>query len=440
MLQPHELSQTEPRASALLTLHKLQHEMDAAIKWMPRRRRKAPYGFHISKGAAVYLVGLLLIGLVAVNADINLLMVLFGLGAGAMVVSAFFNWLALRRISVSRIVPDVVLAGQPFIIRYTLSNRRRWGMSHGLHVVDALSPDARMAPPEAFIPCLRPTETCVVDVPAVCPKRGRIPFDRIVVATRFPFGLFTKYATFDAPIEIVVFPQLGRLLADVGLPSRTSDITDGGGPSNLSGDEEFYGVREYRAGDNPHRIHWRRSARTGQLMVREMSRTRAAQIWCIVDTRVAPGNTAASERLERTISCVATVVCDALERGAQVGLLCNGEPLLVLPPGGGRAHRPRLLRELALRTENHTDRLTPHLERLAWPARWRGPCLLFGADDSEDLHQAARVLARVVGPPSIHVADTPQFDGLFSPVKTPQRSRTIGDKQSAFLREPTEGA
>ena len=96
-------------------------------------------------------------------------------------------------------------------------------------------------------------------------------------------------------------------------------------------------------------------------MVREMAQSGDNQLWCVVDTCVAPGDAGQARRLELAISAAATVICDALERGAKVGLICNGEPLVVMPPAAGRARRPRLLRELAIRCshrENSSTRKT----------------------------------------------------------------------------------
>ncbi|MCZ6816836.1 MAG: DUF58 domain-containing protein [Planctomycetota bacterium] len=373
------------------------------------------YGFHVSFGSGLYFLGMMLIAFVAVNADVNLLMVVLGMGLGALVVNTFFNWMALRRISVTREAPDFVLAGKPFIVRYTITSRRRWGCSRGLHLVDVLPPDAPAASPETFISILRPRESLVIDVPAYCRSRGRLAFTAIAVATRFPFGLLTKYTTVFSRHEVVVFPELGRLLSDIRSAARSFKSADGQGtPSKMYGEEEYYGIREYRPGDNPRRIHWRRSARTGQLIVREMSSSQAVQLWCVLNTWTRQDDNKAHQRLESAISCAATVICDSLERGVKVGLICNGDPLVVLPPAGGRGHRPRLLRELALRGKNVGDELTPHLQRLAWPSRWRGPCMLFGADETEDLRRAADACNRLIGPASTYVPGTASFEKLFS--------------------------
>lgn len=405
------------------------------IRWASRRRRLPRYGFHFTWGNLLFLAGTGMIGFAGVNADINLLMALFGLCLGAIMVSVFWGWFTLRGITVSRVTPDVLLARQSFVIRYSLESRHRWWAARGIHVVDILSADAPMAQPEAFVSYLPPGETITLHVPAICHARGRVQFTQIGVATRFPFGLFTKYLGIDQPHELTVFPELGTLQHDVTGTSRLGEVAVGdGGVSRRAGDDEYFGLREYRAGDNPRRIHWRRTAALGQLMVREMSRNEAQQVWVIVDTHIDEPGSPVADRLEIAISGAATVICDLLERGAKVGLVCNGEPLLVLPPGGGRAHRPRLLRELALRGTHLEDDLAHHVRRLAWPGRWRGPCLVFAASGGKGLEAATAALSRALGTTYAYVPGSPAFDKLIALAGRDRRARGPGEPRSSRRR------
>jgi uncharacterized protein (DUF58 family) len=387
-------------------------------KWFTRKsgsRRRRRSGFGISAGSVMFVVGTALIGMAAVDADINLLMIVFGLCLSAMAVSIFSGWKSLRALEVSRQVPDTLVAGQLFEVRYTIRNRRRWGYARGLHIVDHVGAYSPVTEVETYVGSVPPGESLITHAPVRVLRRGRIEFNRLRVETRFPFGFVTKYIEIEQPREVIAFPALGRLLADVMATSHSLDAPGGGVQARSLGDEEYYGVREYREGDNPRRIHWRRTARTGQLMVREMARSSERQLWCVVDTRVHPDDRKSADALEAAICFAATVICDGLERGVKVGLICNGRPLVVLPPGGGRAHRPRLLRELAEREENTDDPLSPHLEKVGWPARWRGRCMLFAGVESDDLRRAANSLRRVLGPTSVYVAGSPAFDAAFSP-------------------------
>jgi len=394
------------------------------IDWIPSSGRLRSFGLRPTWGSALFALGTTLIGLAAINADINLLMVLFGLCIGAGLISVFAGWMTLRKIVVTRQSPDVVFAGQPFVMRYLLQSQWGWGAARGLHIAEAQPASGPLIPAEGFIPILKPKETLVVEVPMLSRGRGRAQLKAIGLATRFPFGMFTKSVAIPAKHELVIMPELGRLLLDVHSAARRPDHQGGEGASiKHMGDDEIYGIREYREGDNPRRIHWRRSARTGQLMVREMSRSAARQMWVALSSRVRLGDAEDLRRLELAISCAATVIVDALERGMRVGLLCDGDPLVLMPPGSGRAHRPRLLRELAIREINTSDDLTAHLARLSWPTAWRGPCLLFAANERPEVEQATAALSKLIGPASVYVPGTPAFSQLFANAGDERRRR-----------------
>ncbi len=379
-----------------------------------RGRAARTVGLRPTAGGLAFLGGTVLMGMTAVDTDANLMLLIFGLCVGALVLNALYGWRTLRSLTVRRVVPDVAVAGQLFAIRYEVTNGRRWGAARPVHIEDPLGKAAPMPMPEAFVPLLRPGESVTLVAAVASPARGVLRFTSVRLSTRFPFHLFAKRTVHPCEQEVVVFPKIGRLAAAVGPPSgamKTS--TSSGRAGHVRGDEEYYGVREYRAGDNPRRIHWRRTAVTGQLMVREMAKPQGRKLWCIVDTRIDRGDLRSAERLEQAISAAATVICDALERGSRIGLVCSGEPLVVLPPGAGRAYRPRLLTELAIRTRNTEDRLADHIRRLSWPARWRGPCLLFSAGADGDAREAERQLTRFIGPTTVYVPGTPVFDGMF---------------------------
>lgn len=396
----------------------------------PARSRRRSAGIRIPRGAALFLVATLLIGAVGVDTDANLLIMLFGLCAGAFAVSLVAGWASLRNLEITRAVPDGVMAGQPFEVRYQITNRQRRVGFYSLHISDRAESAQKPWLCEFFVPMLPAGRTIQVTLDRICPNRGRIDFDEIVLATRFPFGLITKLARVAVPQQTLVYPAIGAVRERRWQIRRWSEASLDGRPLPQRGDDEFYGLREYRPGDNPRRIHWRRSARAGQLVVREMARLGAAQIWCILDTRIPEGDPELSERLEDAVSCAATVACDAIESSCKVGLICNGEPPLILPPGGGRDYRLRVLRELALRAENHDDRLTDRLQRIKWPSRWRGACLIFAPRANDDLAEAARMLAGRIGPVTTFLAGTPAFDATFAP-RFPRRQKVRSVAASA---------
>ncbi len=401
--------------------------MTQRIAWIPPNRRLRSRGVRATRGTLLFLAATLLIGLVAIDSDTNLLLILFGLCLGAFVVTGLAGWLGLRRLVIRRDVPKGLTCGQTFELRYHVTQTARLWPACSLHLVDLVDAAGAFEPPEAFFPKVPPGGTVSVAVPCVCRRRGRIAFDQIAIGTRFPFGLFTRFVTVSIAETAVAFPRLGELherrWAGAG---RTDGVPDGAARTQR-GDDEFVGLREFRTGDNPRRVHWRRSAGRRTLLVREMAQVRADQIWCVLDTRIPRVEPALADRLEAAISCLATVATDALELNHRVGLICNGVPLRVLPPANGRDFRLRLLRELAFCGSNHDDLLSARLRSLNWLPSRRGRCLVFAALANDDLPQSLRVLNQCVGPAHAYIPGSPAFDAIF----------TLGGGPGRRLRGPS---
>lgn len=385
------------------------------VPWLPARERLPRAGLHFSAGTYLFLLATALIGFIGLDTDANLLLILFGLCVGALIVSALAAWTSLRGLTVTRTVVDSVPAGQPFEVRYQFRNPQRWLRARSVHLVDLPESTAGMPVVEALIGAIAPGETLTVTARARCPRRGRVSFDRVAIATRFPFGLFTRYETFAIPQTMVIYPPLGAIRERRWQTRHHAERAVEGLARSRAGDGEFFGVREYRAGDSPRRIHWRRSARAGTLVVRELAEPATQRVWVVLDTRVAAGDAYAADRLETAISAAATVACDAIEQNHKVGLICNGEPWLLMPPGGGRDYRLRILHELAVRDANPSDRLLDRLRRIKYPTHWRGLCLLFTGRANDDLPEAVRLMASRLGPVSIFAPGTPAFDAVYSP-------------------------
>jgi uncharacterized protein (DUF58 family) len=84
--------------------------------------------------------------------------------------------------------------------------------------------------------------------------------------------------------SIIVQPAIGKLL-----PSWTDLFeTKRAGARHrqsrsISDEGEFFGLRSYRPGDSPRLIHWRSSARYGELMVKQFQRTETREFVIVLD-------------------------------------------------------------------------------------------------------------------------------------------------------------
>lgn len=153
------------------------------------------------------------------------------------------------------------------------------------------------------------------------------------------------------------------------------------------GQDEFYGLRDYRLGDNARWIHWRRSAGRTEPVIREMSRPRPRTLWVAIDTELPDGSGAAIRRRERAIRFAGTLMEDALATGYRVGaVLAYGGRPVVLAPADRRAQRQRLLDALADIDDRTACRLPDVLGRLRYTwLRHAHVVVVSGSDAPENL-------------------------------------------------------
>ncbi|TMQ15040.1 MAG: DUF58 domain-containing protein [Candidatus Rokuibacteriota bacterium] len=275
-------------------------------------------------GAAVGL------GFAAMNTGNNLLYLLASLLLGLIIVSGILSEQSMRRLRLAAVVPDEIYAGRAAVVGARVRNLKRRLSTYSV----ALEVDGR----RLYVDRLPAGDERLVTWEARFDARGRGRLPGVRVTTRFPFGLFVKAGRLALDEEVVVFPAVRplegawrrRLGAGAARPLRRR----GRG-------HDLYNLREYRAGDDPRLIHWRSSAKTGALVVRELEAETA------LDTRIVlvGDGTRDGARLEAALSEAASLAAHLTRAEAAVELLGPG---LHVPAGRGRAHLRRLLTALAL--------------------------------------------------------------------------------------------
>jgi len=191
------------------------------------------------------------------------------------------------------------------------------------------------------LPAGRTQETAYRHVAA---RRGRLRLSGFRVSTRFPFGLIHKSKDVTTPTDLLVYPALFPVPPELlrGFASHHGR----GHHKWRSRRGEFYGLREFRKGDDPRDIHWRTSARRGAPFVRETEDDEGQEVRVVFDNLPLAGAPEGPDTaFEQAVSLAASVACELLHRGYRVGLAARGEELT---PEGGPAQATRILRFLAL--------------------------------------------------------------------------------------------
>jgi uncharacterized protein (DUF58 family) len=146
--------------------------------------------------------------------------------------------------------------------------------------------------------------------------RGCYQFGPLRLSTRFPFGLFSRTVTVGGSETLIVVPRLGRLTE--GWAARRLEAFAGADRRRQrpGTDGDFYGVRQWRAGDGQRLVHWRSSARVGQLVVRQLERPRSRDVALALDLWQPVGPAAEHlENVELAVSFAATVLTDLCKQG-----------------------------------------------------------------------------------------------------------------------------
>ncbi len=329
-----------------------------SAKVTSRRARRVRY--HLSVAGWLFLGVSALVGLAAIiNRGAPLMFVLFGVMMGTLYVSAVLARRVVSGVQVRREVPARVWQHRSVPLVYDLRNTRKRVHCLGLQV-DEISPEG-IESASGYCVHLPPGTTFRSGGRFAARCRGRISFRGVTLSTRFPFGLVVAGRTFEDPASVVVWPARGALNAQL-LRRGAVEVSSSAPSGARGGQDEFFGLRDYRPDDNPRWIHWRRSAGRAVPVVREMSRAIPDILWVILDTHhpdTSAASTAAADRREKMLRFAATLIDRAFARGYQVAMaLARESGPVVFTPRAGRGQRTRLLDALADVDANPTHRLT----------------------------------------------------------------------------------
>lgn len=264
--------------------------------------------------------------------EANLLMLVAGVLCAPLLLNAWLCKRSLQGIDVRRRVVRSVAAGQTLPVDIELSNdrrRTRWGLTVRDRLVP-VRPEHPSAPlhPSQFFVSLRSGQPCRQTYRVVLTQRGRYRFGPLQVSTKFPFGLLSARRTIAGDSDLIVYPRIGHL--SPAWQRRHCPVPQGTLGSRRAGRApgDFFAVREWRAGDSSRWVHWRRSVRQGQLIVRQFEQPSDRRLVLLVDLwQPASPSDEDLERVEFVVSFAATVVADLCRRpGFHLRLALTGDP------------------------------------------------------------------------------------------------------------------
>jgi uncharacterized protein (DUF58 family) len=298
---------------------------------------------------AVVLVG------IGVHRGINLLMLL---GYALLVMGLLNFWAAgrsVRGLRVRRRIAEWLFARTPCAVEVQVSNPSR-RTRHSLRIEDG-GPENGAA---WVLDRLARLDSRSWRREVVAPRRGRYTWDAVRAISGYPFGLVERGVPLTAEEDVIVLPCLGwlhrgrflRHLRGLSLEPRHARMRRQSRP-HPAAQAEFHGLRSYQSGDSPRLIHWRTSARRGELMVREFEAEPGENLLLVIDPTLPAESDYCGvplrQQFEEAIGLTATICWEwCRRRGDRLVLAAAGADAVVLEGVTGPAHGRRVLECLAV--------------------------------------------------------------------------------------------
>jgi len=295
------------------------------------RRWRAPRSLKVTRIGRTFLVITLGIGLGALNTGNNLLYLVLGFLLSVILLSGVLSERVLKDITVRRLLPDGVFAGEPFALRYEVTRDR--GRAFALKLTERPG----TVDGWAWVPTVAAGAKEIARAAATAPRRGPVKLTELTVSTFFPFGLFEKSRTLAIEDLLLVWPRRG-FTCEVPKASAGVHVGDLGRSPQRDGGGDLLGLRELADDDDARRVHWKKSAAVGQLLKVEREREDRQQFTLRVEPQD-PG-----DGLDRACEETAALTHALLLGGHEVGLEAFGKRIR---PSAGMGHEKRLLAALA---------------------------------------------------------------------------------------------
>ena len=145
-------------------------------------------------------------------------------------------------------------------------------------------------------------------------RRGIVTVGPVLAVQRDPVGLLQRERSLTTPQDIHIHPRTLRL--GTVLHGVLRDIEGAVTQDLSSSDVAFHALRDYVPGDDRRNVHWRTTARTGRLMVRQFEETRRSSLLVLLSTR--QDDYTGGEDFETAVSIACSLAMDAIQDGREV--------------------------------------------------------------------------------------------------------------------------
>ncbi|MFK7735580.1 MAG: DUF58 domain-containing protein [Pirellulaceae bacterium] len=287
-----------------------------------RSRNLAQVRFRLTR-EGVHFVGILaFIFIGAVIREISLLILLAGAMIGLLLLQWRFNSSTLVGVHLIRRQPKSVAVGEELEVGLRLVNPKLFLSAWLVLVEDSLrkiGPNRERVSEQgvALVDTVRPLGATQSRYRLNFFERGKYEIGPARVSTRFPLGLGVGWKTVDTTCSVLVHPAQGSVKPAIKGLFHLDEVGAAKSSARAALQEgDFFGLRPWATGDSKRWVHWRTSARLGQLSVRQFEQQQQKQVTVLLDLAEMDAD---GGRLscEAAISFLATLASHTLRHGRE---------------------------------------------------------------------------------------------------------------------------
>jgi uncharacterized protein (DUF58 family) len=287
------------------------------LRWLGYRME-----YRITRDGWIYILGIVLVALAAINTGNNLLFLILACLIASILMSGILSSITLAGVELKLHLPEHIFAGQSVRASVELRNEKLTLPSFSLRVEAAKTknqPAGAMLETPVYFPYLPRQQAVKQSVPLLFLQRGVYRQDAFKILTRFPFGFLQKARRMDLATEALVYPAVAAssefLEVLPGLQGAMESHAKGRG-------QDLYALRGYLPNDSARHVHWKASARFGSLMVREFAREDDCRVLLVFDPQSAAAaatpQSNEKDSFERAVTFCAALAWNFHERNAQL--------------------------------------------------------------------------------------------------------------------------
>ncbi len=315
-----------------------------ALRWISFQTH-----FRLTREGVVYIAGIFLVALAALNTGNNLLFLILAAMLAGILMSGVLSSIVLSGNELEIEMPEHIFAGQPALALLSLRNEKQSLPSFSLRVVgDGKKAAGGVLLQPVYFPFIPRQSSARQPVELLFPRRGVYRQDAFGIRTRFPFGFLEKTRRVESPVEVLVYPPVQpteEFYEILPLVSGEMESVQRGRGHDL------YSIRDYLTTDSARFVDWKASARTSELKVREFTREDEREVVLVLDPCLhgarpgEPPDAAVEEKFERGVTLCACLAWHFYEINAELEFRTDHA---VAPMAPATENIYAILRELAL--------------------------------------------------------------------------------------------